>query len=82
MSPKLNFSAGYGRDDPDRGDMGGMKGFLNDRQFTKNETYFFNSWYSLTSAVKVGWEIMYLETERFSDVNNGMRYTFSTIYSF
>ncbi len=82
MNPKLKFACGYGIDDPNKSDMEGMEGFLNDRQFTKNEMYFFNTWYSLTNAVKVGVEIMYLETERFDDTNNGMRYTFSTAYYF
>ncbi len=81
-SPKLNFSLGYGVDDPNKSDMKNMKGFLNNRQFTKNEMYFFNSWYSVTSAVKMGVEVMYLETERFSDSDNGMRFTFSTAYMF
>jgi len=82
MSPKLNFSLGYGMDDPRVEDMKGMKGTLDDRQFTKNELYFFNTWYSVTSAVKMGVEVMYLETERFNDTNNGTRLTFSTKYNF
>ncbi len=82
LSPRVNMSLGYGIDDPNKSDMKGMKGFLNDRQFTKNETYFFNTWFAVTSAVKMGFEVQYKETERFSDVNNGMRYTFSTMYAF
>ena len=82
MSPKLKFSMGYGMDDPDKSDMKGMEGILNDRQFTKNEMIFFNTWYSLTSAVNMGVEVMHLETERFNDINNGTRFTFSTVYYF
>ncbi len=81
-TPRLNFTAGYGVDDPDKSDMDGMKGFLNDRQFTKNEILFMNSWYSVTSTVKMGIEMMYIETERFSSVNNGTRYTMSAVYAF
>lgn len=82
MTPKLSFAIGYGFDDPDKSDMKGMNGFLNDRQFTKSETYFLNSWCSITSEIKMGVEIQYKETERFSDINNGMRYTLSTVYNF
>ncbi len=81
-TPRLSMAAGYGIDDPDKSDMKGMKGFLNDRQFTQNQMYFFNTWYAVTSAVKMGFEVMYLETERFSDSDNGMRFTFSTSYLF
>ena len=69
-------------DDPRKSDMKGMEGTLNDRQFTKNEMSFFNTWYSLTSAVKMGFEVIHLETERFSDINNGTRFTFSMVYNF
>lgn len=81
-TPRLSIALGYGMDDPDKGDMTGMEGNLNDRQFTKNELYFLNGWYSITSAVKMGCEVMYLETERFDDKDNGMRFTFSTMYAF
>lgn len=79
-SQKVNLALGYGIDDPDNGDMKGMS--LGDGQFTKSETVFANGWYQVTSAVKMGVEVMYLETERFNDKDNGMRFTFSTCYDF
>ena len=79
---KWAFNTGVGMDDPDNDDMDGMKGFLNDRQFTKNTYVFANTWYALTSAVKMGVEVIRLETERFNKSNKGWRYTFSTMYNF
>jgi len=77
---KVNLSLGYGVDDPDADDMDGMA--LGNGQFTKSETIFVNGWYKVTSAVKMGIEVMYLETERWDDSDNGMRFTFSTCYNF
>ncbi len=77
---KVKLSLGYGIDDPDADDMDGMA--LGNGQFTKSETIFVNGWYTVTSAVKMGIEVMYLETERWDDSDNGMRFTFSTIYNF
>ena len=78
---KVKLSLGYGLDDPDADDMDGM-GALGNGQYTKSETIFANGWYQVTSAVKMGVEVMYLETERWDDKNNGMRFTFSTCYNF
>jgi hypothetical protein len=84
-SQKVNLSVGYGIDDPHADDMDGMSALdssdLNGI-FTRNETIFVNGWYQVTSAVKMGVEVMHLETQRWSDTNNGMRYTFSTCYDF
>ena len=80
INPKWSVTAGYGVDDPDNEDMEGIA--FNDRQFTRNSQTFFNTWYQLTKAVKVGAEFIYLETERFSDINNGNRFTVSTFYEF
>jgi len=79
-SQKVNLALGYGIDDPDADDMKGMA--LGSKQYTKSETFFVNGWYNVTSAVKMGLEVMYLETERWSDTDNGMRFTFSTCYDF
>ncbi len=62
--------------------MKGMKGSLGNGQYTKNEVIFVNGWYKVTSAVKMGVEVLHLETERFNDINNGTRFTFSTAYMF
>jgi hypothetical protein len=78
----LSVSAGYGIDDPRNDDMKTMRGSLNDRQFTKNSIAFINTWYKVTKGVKVGAEIMYVETERFSSTDAGLRYTLSTFYNF
>jgi len=79
-SQKVNLALGYGVDDPKNSDLKGMA-----YQHKKSQTFFVNSWYQLTSAVKMGVEAMYLETERSSSyggTDNGMRYTFSTCYDF
>jgi len=78
----LSVSAGYGIDDPKNDDMKTMRGTLGDRQFTRNDIAFVNSWYNVTKAVKVGAEVMYVKTERFDNTDEGMRYTLSTFYNF
>ncbi len=78
----LSVSAGYGIDDPKNDDMKTMRGTLGDRQFTRNDMAFVNSWYKVTKAVKVGAEVMYVNTERFDKTDEGMRYTLSTFYNF
>ncbi len=84
-SQKVNLAVGYGIDDPHADDMDGMSALSSKDLrgiFTRSETIFANGWYQVTSAVKMGVEVMYLETERWSDTNNGMRFTFSTCYNF
>ena len=81
----LTVSAGYGIDDPRNDDMKTMRGTLSDnsdRRFTKNSIAFLNTWYKVTKGVKVGAEIMYVETERFNSTDAGLRYTLSTFYNF
>jgi hypothetical protein len=81
----ITVSAGYGIDDPRNDDMKTMRGTLSDdsdRQFTKNSIAFINTWYKVTKGVKVGAEIMYVETERFNSTDAGLRYTLSTFYNF
>jgi len=82
VSDDVRLAAGYGIDDPKNDDMKGMKGNLNDRQFTKNQMAFVNVWYQLTKGIKVGAEVMYVNTERFENTDEGMRYTLSTFYNF
>lgn len=93
VNPKLSFTVGYGVDDPKDEDLGGIT-FTNydslsdtvkaqrDRQFTMNSQLFFNTWYQLTRAIKVGAEWIHLKTERFSETNSGNRFTVSTWYEF
>jgi hypothetical protein len=81
----ITVSAGYGIDDPRNDDMKTMRGTLSDdsdRRFTKNSIAFINTWYKVTKGVKVGAEIMYVETERFNSTDAGLRYTLSTFYNF
>ncbi len=86
LNDKQTFSMGYGVDDPRNDDMKGMDlatvSGTNDRRFTRNELYFLNTWYAFSPAIKIGAEIIHMETERFSDTGEGTRYTFSTMYLF
>ena len=86
LSSKQIVSFGYGIDDPDNDDMKGMDllavSGMNDRRYTKNEIFFINSWYSITNAVKLGLELIHMDTERFGDSNVGTRYTFAAMYLF
>jgi len=82
VADDLTISAGYGIDDPKNDDMKTMKGTLGDRQFTRNSIAFINTWYKITKGVKVGAEIMYVETERFNSTDARLRYTLSTFYNF
>ncbi len=59
-----------------------MRGTLGDRQFTRNDMAFVNGWYKITKGVKVGAEVMYVNTERFDKTDEGMRYTLSMFYNF
>ncbi|MBW1677179.1 MAG: hypothetical protein JRJ79_11375 [Deltaproteobacteria bacterium] len=78
----LTVSAGYGIDDPKNDDMKTMKGTLSDRQFTRNDMAFVNAWHKVTRGIKVGAEIIYVNTERFDKTDEGMRYTLSMFYKF
>lgn len=86
IMPEWSVTAGLGVDDPDDGDYNRQTGNLN-RKFKENRTYFVNTWYSLTQAIKVGAEFMYLEADRekatganFKD--KGTRTTISMFYAF
>lgn len=84
-NPKLSFTVGYGVDDPKDEDVVGIgdnTGADANRQFTMNSQLFFNTWYQLTKAIKVGAELIHLKTERFSETNSGNRFTVSTWYEF
>lgn len=84
-NPKLSFTVGYGIDDPKDEDVVGIgnnTGADANRQFTMNSQLFFNTWYQLTKAIKVGAELIHLKTERFSETNSGNRFTVSTWYEF
>ena len=86
IMPKWSITAGAGVDDPKDGDYERSTGDV-DRKFMKHAAYFANTWYSLTDAIKVGAEFMYLVAER-EDVDGseftdtGHRYTVSMFYAF
>jgi len=85
VTPKLSFTVGYGVDDPKDEDVVGIgsnTGADANRQFTMNSQLFFNTWYQLTRAIKVGAEWIHLKTERLSETNSGNRFTVSTWYEF
>ncbi len=80
LSESFNMSVGYGIDNPRKEDLAGME--LNDRQFESNQFTFINGWYSLTEVIKVGAEMIYLRTDRGLEVNDGYRFTLSTMMLF
>ncbi len=84
LNKKVSVTAGFGVDNPKDSEMMAQRQIkdLNDRQFTKNTIYFINSWYKLTEHVKVGAEIMRVETERATQKERGTRYTLSVFYNF
>ncbi|MEW6328199.1 MAG: hypothetical protein AB1487_11525 [Thermodesulfobacteriota bacterium] len=86
VDPRLSFTVGYGVDDPRDEDLAGINfndgNAARDRQFTMNSQLFFNTWYQLTKAIKVGAELIHVKTERLSDTNSGNRFTVSTWYEF
>jgi hypothetical protein len=83
-SDRMSYSIGYGVDDPHDRDVRGMigNGLNDDHQFTRNVHTFVNTWYKLTGPIKVGAEIMYVETERFNKTDAGLRYILSMFYKF
>ncbi len=84
FAPRWSFTIGAGIDNPNDSEL--LKGTtiagLNDRQFTKNTQYFANLWYKLTENVKVGAEVVHIETERDNNVDTGNRFTLSAFYNF
>lgn len=85
ISPRWSFAIGAGFDDPNDSEI--LKGLtgpeaLNDRQFTKNTQYFANLWYKLSDHIKIGAEVMHIETERDKWVDTANRFTLSAFYNF
>jgi len=80
----MSFTAGYGIDNPDDGDIKTFDydGANPDRRFTKNQQIYLNTWYTLTKPLQVGFEWIYIQTERGSRTNTGNRYTASMKYCF
>ena len=66
IMPKWSITAGVGIDDPDEDDweINGVRQGMGDSEFSQNLQTYVNTWYSITPAIKVGAEWMYVDTER------------------
>lgn len=85
INPRWSFTIGAGFDDPNdseilKGQIGAQA--LNDRQFTKNTQYFANLYYKLTDHIRIGGEILHIETERDKWVDTANRFTLTAFYEF
>jgi hypothetical protein len=80
IKPTWSVTAGVGIDDPDEDDFqfGPNRVNLGNSNFTQNVQTYLNSWYSITPAIKLGAEWMWVNTEReegIGDPNPGNSYT-------
>jgi hypothetical protein len=66
IMPEWSITAGVGIDDPDEDDweINGVRQAMGDSEFSQNLQAYLNTWYSITPAIKVGAEWMYVDTER------------------
>ncbi len=66
IMPKWSITAGVGIDDPEEDDwkINGVRQPMGDSEFSQNLQTYLNTWYSITPAIKVGAEWMYVDTER------------------
>ncbi len=81
FAPRWSATIGAGFDNPNNGDMPSAAA-MNDRQFTQNTQYYANVWYQLTKPLKLGFEIIHIETERYDYTDTGNRFQFSMQYVF
>ena len=81
FAPRWSATVGAGFDNPNNSDMPSVDR-MNDRQFTKNTQYYANVWYQLTKPLKLGFEVIHIETERYSYTDTGNRFQFSMQYVF
>ncbi|WP_456433874.1 FlxA-like family protein [Thermosulfuriphilus sp.] len=84
FAPRWSATVGFGFDNPSDSDImeGRTVANLSDRQFTQNTQYFANIWYQLTKPVKVGFEVIHIETERDKQTDVANRFTLSVQYLF
>jgi hypothetical protein len=80
IMPTWSITAGVGIDDPEEDDfkVSGTRNSMDDTQFSENLQTYVNTWYSITPAIKVGAEWMYVDTERVQgdgDPNPGQDYS-------
>jgi len=88
--PEWSITAGFGIDDPDDSQYNARSRNqgLSNRTFQYNYTYYGTTWYSLTEAIKVGAEFMWLEARREDPAtgenykDKGTRTTASIFYLF
>jgi len=66
IKPEWSVTLGVGIDDPEEDDwkVNGVRQDMGDDEFSQNIQAYLNTWYSITPAIKVGAEWMYVETER------------------
>ncbi len=66
IMPKWSITAGVGIDDPEEDDfkVSGTRNSMGNSAFSENLQTYVNTWYSITPAIKVGAEWMYVDTER------------------
>ena len=81
FAPRWSATIGAGFDNPNDDDMPAVAA-MNDRQFTKNTQYYANVWYQLTKPLKLGFEVIHIETERYNYTDTGNRFQFSMQYVF
>ena len=81
FAPRWSATIGAGFDNPNDDDMPAVAA-MNDRQFTKNTQYYANVWYQLTKPLKLGFEVIHIETERYHYTDTGNRFQFSMQYVF
>jgi hypothetical protein len=80
IMPKWSITAGVGIDDPEEDDfeVSGTRNSMGNSAFSENLQTYVNTWYSITPAIKVGAEWMYVDTERKEgdgDPNPGNNYS-------
>jgi hypothetical protein len=80
IMPTWSITAGVGIDDPEEDDwkVSGIRNHMGDSEFSQNIQAYLNTWYSITPAIKVGAEWMYVDTERVQgdgDPNPGQDYS-------
>jgi hypothetical protein len=84
--PTWSITAGVGIDDPEEDDwkVSGTRNAMGDSEFSQNLQTYLNTWYSITPAIKVGAEWMYVDTERVdttgSDYSNSYHQILGSVF--
>jgi hypothetical protein len=86
IMPKWSITAGVGIDDPEEDDfkVSGTRNAMGDTEFSENLQGYLNTWYSISPAIKVGAEWMYVDTERVdttgSDYSNSYHQVLGSVF--